>query len=565
MATDFRKDDHILDPLELKALSVPTSLLFLLGVEYDLFLAINRVGVKRAAHIEFPLFGSIGQKLLEFCATRFHLQVQHDTVKNRSVASGIAKIPLLRYADYLPGQLHVDELLSSFGIKKLLSQPTPHPTATEPNWFLASFISYEPYTGKDEAFDDASGLGYYLALEQGLSLATHGHLVAVKFHVKGLSSSKQLSDCVRDFQRFCGWQTFDLRFEDEVVRRSGIVVMPTIQDAVDLFEKYEDEDSDGEGDDMALSFSIRPVGALVPVPYIEDASIRKFRVQHWSKVLQFWETFPKTKFCIVVQNLFDRASLADILKLFEGLKIADSSLVEDHSPFRRRRAFVTFATEESAKEALQLDGKNTHGKALRIQVSPPYVDHNRRGTVVKSRSPSPSPLHAPASEKPSGRDTSPLPEMRLPEAAVAGAAAATPSSSPAPPLVSNSSFSNNGTDSKRGMNADAKEFVPKFVTSPPSTIPPPYSAPPAYALPPPPPLPPPPLPPPPPVTPPAYTPSPVQPVAASLTAPPLYALPPPYNGPSPTSSPALPPPPPPPIAAATAPPPPPPPPPPPKE
>lgn len=550
---NLRRDDYAIDALELKALSVPPALLFLLGVECDAALCMTTVGTKRKVSIQFPALGDQAKRLLELCALRLGLKCSHGPAS--STVEGVGSLPPLRYVDFLPGQLHMDEVLGSFGITKPRTQPTA--VSGCPNAFVASFIDYTPYATDDVFADLHNGQGYCMTIERGLSLATHSHLVSIRFKGgKGASSEN-----IRQFQRYCGWNTFDLRFDDESPKcATGVVVMPSVQDAMDLFEKYEDEDSDDEDTD-ALRFAIRPVAPLVPVPFVEDAQLRKFRQASWSYVVDYWNQFPKTKHCVVVSNLYDKAALPEILKLFDGLSIASSTLVEDGSPFRRRRAFVVFVDAATCREALGMDGKNTHGKALRIQVSPPFVDASRRGTVVRSRSPSPSPMLTPATK--SGRSPSPIPDLALP-AAVSPTQGYTPdmgkekmpkaspaivpaaktpviaSQSPkpsAPPAAATTTPAPTVADEEpkkaAGMNAAAKEFIPKFAMSPPlasssvTSHPPPYAAAPPQYIPPSPQLPPPAYAPPPPYIPtPQSTPS--QPATTSL-APPAYSLPPPYH------------------------------------
>ncbi|CUG89569.1 Hypothetical protein, putative [Bodo saltans] len=403
---NLRRDEYAIDALELKALSVPSALLFLLGVECDAALCIATVGTKRKVSLKFPLLGEQARKLLELCGARLNLKCVHSDAF--STLEGVGTLPVLRYVDFLPGQLHMDEVLASLGISKPRTQPTA--VSGSANTFTASFIDYAPYVNDDPFVDLSNGQGFCMTLERGVSLATHSHLIAIRFK----SGKGNSSENIRQFQRYCGWNTFDLRFDDEGPKcATGVVVMPSVQDAMDLFEKYEDEDSDDDDAD-ALKFSIRPVAPLVAVPFVEDAQLRKFRQSHWSYVLDFWNTFPKTRHCVMVSNLYEKATLPEVIKLFEGLSITDSALVEDASPFRRRRAFVTFSDDSTCREALGMDGKNTHGKALRIQAAPPFVDASRRGALVRSRSPSPSPLITPAMK--SGRSPSPIPDLALPAA-----------------------------------------------------------------------------------------------------------------------------------------------------
>ncbi|ORC92144.1 uncharacterized protein TM35_000043580 [Trypanosoma theileri] len=369
---------HGLHSLELKALSVPSSLRFMLGVEYEVVYCVTEAGNRRPCTIRFPLVATTFRKLLELCAERFGLECVHH--EDHSLLSGTAMMPTLRYIDYLPGALHVEELLECLGVKPSTSAKRDGNSAHD---FVASFIDYSEYR-TDTSLTDVHGTGFYLTLDYGLSTATHSHLVEIQFH-KGCS----IDEALREFGEFSGWNTFDLRFYDENDKRAGgIVVMPSIQDACDLFEKYEDEDSDDEGE--LLQFILRPVSPLVPVPSVEDSALKKLRDQHWGEIVKHWERFSRWRNCVVVSNLYESASLEDTLAFFDGLPITASSLVEDNSPARRRRVFVTFATSDAAKKALLLDGRSTKGKTLRVQVSPPYIDESRRGRVVGSHPTSPS-------------------------------------------------------------------------------------------------------------------------------------------------------------------------------
>ncbi|KAK7201282.1 RNA-binding protein [Novymonas esmeraldas] len=386
-----------LDSLELKALSVPSSLRFLLGIEYDVVLCVNEVGPRRPFRLHFPVFATTFRKLLSLCATRFKLECEHG--ESESVLTGTAYMPLLRYADFLPGALHMNEILECLQVQPAAkarkwvgdgaastgtsASPTPDAgdaggaavVATASNEFAAGFIDYSEFSS-DSSLDDVHGLGFYLLLDYGLGLATHSHLVGIRFH-----KDWDATEALREFQEFSGWSAFDLRFHDEQRRHDGgVIVMPSSQDASDLLERYEDEDSDDEGD--LLPFILRPVSPLVSVPSLEDAALRKLRDQHWGEVEKHWAHLPCTPNTVVVYNLYDGATLSEVLAFFEPLPIVSSSFVEDNAPSHRRRAFITFESLEATRKALDVDGKNTRGCTLRVQVSPPYISVTRRGNLV---------------------------------------------------------------------------------------------------------------------------------------------------------------------------------------
>lgn len=525
-------DGVALSPMELKAISVPQSLLFLLSFEYDIFLCLTTVGVKNSfkLSINTPLAPSY-RLLLESGAKRFGLTATHTADESIISSDGKnARMPLLRYVDYIPGGLHVDELLNCFGVntKALPRKAKPASNVTkESAVFEACFINYGPYVS-DEALHDVHGAGYYQTLDQGLSLATHAHLLHITFGADPKAkntSAGQYAPALRSFLTFSGWEKLDLRFEDET-KSSAVLVLPSTQDANDLMEKYENEESDNEVEDLLdltkataalyrLNFHMRPVAPTVSVPYIEDATLRRLRSQHWDKIEAFWKKCPVSANTVTVANLYEGVTLEEVLKLFGSATILAASMTEDDSPQKRRRVFITFGSSDEAREALGLDGKNTHGKSLRIHPTPPYIDASRRGKAIASKNIiPPTPGLAVPSPSPAGHD----------------------------PLAKSP-----------GLNVTAKEFVPKFAMgggafalpppytgapggSPPpvSSLPPAYTgnttpsappaAPPAYTV-------------SPSATaalPPAYTPvrpadvSPITSHDSSGTIPPTYALPPPY-------------------------------------
>ncbi|GET92838.1 hypothetical protein, conserved [Leishmania tarentolae] len=392
-----------LDFLELKALSAPSSLRFLLGIEYDVVLCVNEVGTRRPFRLHFPVFAPTFRKLLSLCAKRCGLECEHSDAE--SILTGTAFMPLLRYADYLPGALHVKEILECLQVEPVtkakrwmgpaaspastsasaLSDPTTDnavahaaaAAAAASNEFEASFIDYSEFSS-DSLLNDVHGVGFYLLLDYGLSLATHSHLVGIRFH-----KDWDPTEALREFQEFSGWSEFDLRYHDEQrPHDGGVIIMPSSQDACDLLEKYEDEDSDDEGD--LLPFILRPISPLIPVPSLEDATLRKLRDQHWDDVTKHWAHVPHTLNTVVVYNLYEGATLEEVLSFFEPLPIVSSAFVEDKAPSHRRRAFITFENFEATRKALDVDGKNTRGCTLRVQVSPPYISPSRRGNPVKT-------------------------------------------------------------------------------------------------------------------------------------------------------------------------------------
>ncbi|CAD2216709.1 hypothetical protein AGDE_12762 [Angomonas deanei] len=364
-----------IDSLQLKALSVPSSLRFLLGVEYDVVLCVTEVGGRKFS-LNFPVVAETFRKLLSLCACRFMLECRH--TEQGSVLTGTAVMPLLRYADYIPGALHVGELMECLlSREERANKPTKR--SGEKDVFDACLLDYANEFTSDACLNDVHGLGFYLTQDYGLSMASHRHLVELHFH-----EDWDVNEALREFQEFSGWEKFDLRFfDDENKKKGGIVVFPSVQDACDLLDKYEDEDSDDEGD--LLSFYLRPVCPLVPVPFIEDALLRKLRDQHWQEILAFWERFPKTKNLVVLFNLYDGATLEEVLSFIEDVPIEFAVMVEDASPAKRRRVFVKLANPDATKKVLAVDGRSTKGKTLRVHVSPPYISKERWGTVLCSQ------------------------------------------------------------------------------------------------------------------------------------------------------------------------------------
>lgn len=376
-----RLQKYGLDSLELKALSVPSSLRFLLGVEYDVVLSVTEAGARRPFRLHFPVLSSAFRKLLALCASRFGLSCEHSP--SGSLLSGVAVMPVLRYADYLPGSLHVGEILECLQVSPAHSvrrwsggdAEAAESSAAGYYEFEASFIDYSEFNS-DSSLEDVHGQGFYLMLDYGLCLATHGHLIGIQFH-----KDWDATQALREFQEFSGWEKFDLRFQDEQQKHEGgVIVMPSIQDVTDLLERYEDEDSDDEGD--LLPFILRPVAPLVPVPALEDSALRRLRDQYWTEVEQHWAGVPGSCNTVVVFNLYENATLEELLLFFSELPIVSSELVEDNSPMRRRRLFLELKTAEAAQKALKVDGRNTRGSTLRVQVAPPYISASRRGRAV---------------------------------------------------------------------------------------------------------------------------------------------------------------------------------------
>lgn len=396
----------VLDPAELKALSMPSGLRLLLCAELDIFLSLASMKGANMS-VRFPPLGSLHRKLVSHCANRFRLQVTD--AADGPVVHGCGTIPLLRYVDFLPGRLHVDEVLACLGIAAP-SNPRCVPGSTGDAFAACVGVEAGAYACKEDDPQALHGLGHYLSLDMGLPLATHGHLV--QFTVEG----KDSNEAVRAFQRFSGWDKFDLRWLDERTQKQGVLVMPTVVDAAELLGRYEDCES---GSDETYAFGLRPVAPLIAVPYMDDSQVKKLRTAHWPTIVEFWQRFAPSRATVVVSNFSDRASLEDVLKLFDGATkvcpLVDATMVVDSTPTKSRRIFLQFAHVEGARAGLECDGRNFHGSSLRVAVAPPYASPGRRGIVLATlggKSPmvspalgaskSPPPLPVSVDESPSG-------------------------------------------------------------------------------------------------------------------------------------------------------------------
>lgn len=501
----------VLNSVELKALSVSASLKFLLCVEAEIALCSHATEKGKPITIVFPPLGDAYRNLLELCAQRFKLTTRDDGPG--SVVFGVASAPLLSYLDYLPGKLTQKELFDALDVTPI-TVPKEGENADGQRTFIPSFIDYSPYA-TDATLEDVCGLGFYLTLDCGLSLASHGHLVEVQLH-KGWNAEKVIDE----LKEFSGWSQIDFRAVNpsRLNDGGGVLVFPSIQDVSDLLEKYEDEDSDEDGD--VLPFVLRPVAPLAPVPCVEDSALRKLRDQHWNAVIEFWERYPSTRNTVVVFNLYPQATLKEILAFVEDLPIEQAFFLEDDSPYHKGRVFITFSNMEAARKALNLDGRSTRGRTLRVQVAPPYSSSSRRGKVTeefyknapKRRKPEVEkpakvePAAAPSAkgkkEKEKEKEQAPEREKeKAPDAGEKKAEVKIPSHPPPPrydqspslppykPLVNTSPSLSSQNPS---MNASAKEFVPQFhmkdppvytprQSTPMAPPPPPPPPPPAYA------------------------------------------------------------------------------------
>lgn len=371
----YNVSDCVLSTIELKALSVFNSLKFLLCVEFDINLCLKEAGSLCPIQIDFPSIPEIYKNLLSLAGARYNLSLTANPEGDSSL-TGTPVRPFLGYHDYLPGGLLLQEVLLCLGINPTIEQ-TKKGKIDNCALYDALCTNYSQFVS-DTCVDDVDGMSCYLLLDTGLSLPSYGHFVEVHLHKEWTPE-----DAMAELKEFIGWSTLDFRFYNpRFTQDGGVLVLPTVQDVCDIFEKYEDEDSDDEGD--VLPFILRPVSSATPVPSLEESGLRKFRVLHWNAIVDFWKRFETTRNTIMIYNFRPQATLKEILAFVNGLPIESASLVEDESPYRKRRVFVTFATSDAAREALDLDGKNTKGRTLRAQVSPPYGNESRRGRVITS-------------------------------------------------------------------------------------------------------------------------------------------------------------------------------------
>ncbi len=70
---------------------------------------------------------------------------------------------------------------------------------------------------------------------------------------------------------------------------------------------------------------------------------------------------------IFVGNLAYSAAPADLEEIFNGYNIQDVKIVTDRLTGKSRGfGFITFASAEEAKQALTLDGREIHGRKIRV-------------------------------------------------------------------------------------------------------------------------------------------------------------------------------------------------------
>jgi len=387
---------YTLDSHELRFLSVVKPMTFLMAAEMDLFLAATKARGDTIT-VRFPALPVEYRRALGHCAARFGLTTDPAPPAEGAPAStspvvvkGPAKLPLLRYADFLPGRLHVDEVLSVAHMKIDRTEPRPsaHATADAPHDYDACCVDYARYEGDEPKFEAGS---FFLTLDLGLPLATMAHIL--RFEVAKIAAP---ADAVKSFQRFSHWQKFDLRWDDEDTKQAAVVVLPSTADVHDIFDRYEDEPTD---DNATLLFRLYPVAPCTHVPYLEDALVRRVREQQWAEVKAMWAADKRfvPAPTLVVSNLSAHGSLQDLLGPFGARDVVtDASLVMEDGPHKRRKLYISFSTPEAARAALALDGQRVAGlpgkPVVRVQVAPPHVSPNRRGNLLstlRSRSPSP--------------------------------------------------------------------------------------------------------------------------------------------------------------------------------
>jgi hypothetical protein len=373
-----------LDSHEMRCLSVVKPMTFLMAAEFDIFLAATKA---RDAELKivFPPVQSEYRKALQLCANRFQLTASGNDCGPITI-TGVAVLPLLRYSDFLPGLLHLDEILSVGQVRISRTEPKSTGTAAN-NSFEACCIDYKQFDDEPK-FEAAS---FYNTIDKGLPMATMAHLI--RFEVSKIASA---SEAVKSFQRFSHWNQFDLRWDDEESKRAAVIVMPSTADVHEIFDRYEDEDT---GDDAPVLFRLRPVAPCAHVPYLEDALIRRLREHTWDAVVASWAADPRNRAgvpVVVVSNLAQSSAIQDLLAPFGKANVVEASLVMESGPHKRRKLYLQLDTPEAARSALALDGQRIAlpGKpVVRVTVAPPYMTVSRRGHLLSSttasRSPSP--------------------------------------------------------------------------------------------------------------------------------------------------------------------------------
>jgi hypothetical protein len=392
---------YCLDSHEMRCLSVVKPMTFMMAAEFDIFLAATKAR-DEALCITFPPLQAEYRRALHFCATRFQLQVTQDDGKGPIVVAGKAKLPLLRYVDFLPGLLHLDEILNVAHAKLTRTEPKPKEGQSNNNTFDfdACCADYAQFRDEEPKFEASA---FFHTIDLGLPLATMAHLL--RFEVAKIASP---TDAVKSFQRFTLWNTFDLRWDDEDTKQAAVIVMPSTADVHDIFDKYEDEATD---DEATVLFRLRPVAPCAHVPYLEDALIRRLRDQGWDEVRALWEKEPRfvngVPVVVVGGLATPSSSLNELVAPFGKAAIVDASLYIESGPHKRRKLYIQFSTPDAARAALELDGQriaSLPGKpVVRVQVAPPHLSPPRRGHLLASTSNSRSP-------SPQAERVSPVPE-----------------------------------------------------------------------------------------------------------------------------------------------------------
>jgi hypothetical protein len=260
-------------------------------------------------------------------------------------------MPLLSYYDYIPTPLPISVFHRLFGrcVEVDVREEFPTPSSSD-------FLFW-----------------YYRTLDCGFALASHAHLVCVTFtHPDGIT----------ELQEYTKTSRLSYRWVDYKTRTSAVIVMRSVSEATELFELYEDEES---GSDSEFHFVLRPVGSAIVAPYIEDTQLRKLRSTHWNVILTQWAAFKCDSLTIVAFNMNEKFTIQDLEKSLEGIPIVSITIVSEGLRLARRVAYVTLHDHAGVRAALDRDGRNVHGKALRIQMMPPTYEYNRHGTVLSTK------------------------------------------------------------------------------------------------------------------------------------------------------------------------------------
>jgi hypothetical protein len=537
-------DGITLDALELRGLSCAATLALLLHVEHELF---HCAAACKGDTFELTLPATAGMaptchKLVRLCAARFLMRASeatpppppprsagvspaagptappggrkgHPTPSAAPSApaetgiatgaltfSGTGRIPTLRYVDFIPGNLHAADILAvcgPAGCKGRFVEPeeSRFPNARGARVFTSRMPAALITASREEPSLDLRA--FCLHADVGVPLASHSHLL--HFDV---APGVTTDDAVASFVAFSCWPAMDVRWADDASKRRGVLVLPSSGDATDLLDGYEEEDCDLAAGTAALPFTLAPVAPLTPVPYLEDAQLRRLRATQWTTVTERLADAPKIAGRLQLPSLPAGVTLRDVLTDLGPLAatVVEAVLLEDHTPHRRRRAILRVDNAAACRAVLDTDGPRH-----RVMVAPPCSDVERRGVKLDTYTrPSdvvaPQVLTAPAAApgvkagakaavKPTPASTpaaAPTPAQTAPPAAATSMGSAVTSNLESQTTSTPATGTPSGTDAalkaailSKKLNTAAAPFIPStppFAAAAVTAFPPSYTA-----------------------------------------------------------------------------------------